>query len=349
MESKKVKMGENIIATVYEYEVPNRGYVLIEITGSGPMYDSVDDFEAIGDDYDDNSINAEWALQDNLVIPEGVTTIADGCFEGLGNRYTRDYGVPGVKAVVLPSTLKKIGSYAFLNNYYLENYGILTIVGGKNVEEIGDYAFQEQHKIEGLDFGFNAKRVGDGAFEECHNLKYINLSDDWKPINDVPYHIFHNCYNLTTISPNNVISRVTTGCYNCNNLSEITFNLDEEESIWNEFYVEKGAGSVLDAEGYFITTINPNSKMTDELLEFDWKGRWNRIFVIKSSGTSTELHLFHCGKHIKISCYDSGNIALTHKEMIYFLKWIELNDKQSYSDQTPLHIAHNGKWYQICY
>lgn len=65
----------------------------------------------------------------NIVIPEGVTEI-------VGSAFINQKGITGLS---LPSTLKKIGGFAFDGCESLN--GTLSL--GSNIEEIGDYAFRD--------------------------------------------------------------------------------------------------------------------------------------------------------------------------------------------------------------
>ena len=117
----------------------------------------------------------------HLVIPEGVTEIASPSFnmntgEGLVNKGFSPYAIGKldlqsateeqvrensiITSVSFPSTLTKVGNYAFIYNQYLT--GTLTLPNG--LQEIGDYAFAMTMLNGDLSLPQNLTRIGDSAF-----------------------------------------------------------------------------------------------------------------------------------------------------------------------------------------
>ena len=82
-----------------------------------------------------------------VVIPEGVTTIGERCFSSFKK----------LTAVTLPSTLKKIGPYAFSGS------GLKTVSFPEGLEIIGENAFYGTSLTE-VDLPASLKRVGNAAF-----------------------------------------------------------------------------------------------------------------------------------------------------------------------------------------
>ena len=89
-----------------------------------------------------------WQIEDNnlisysgddtdLLIPEGVTQIANRAF----------FGNKRLRSVRIPDTVMKISSFAFA----------------------------ECEELESVELGENVKRIGERAFEQCGKLKEIFL------------------------------------------------------------------------------------------------------------------------------------------------------------------------------
>lgn len=98
------------------------------------------------------------------------------------------------KSYTLPETLEKVGNSAFQGNPYLES-----ITLGKNITEIGSYAFDSCVKL--FNVNFEAERtkelaIGAGAFRECTDLETIALPDQVKKIEA---YTFKNDTKLTAI------------------------------------------------------------------------------------------------------------------------------------------------------
>ena len=108
--------------------------------------------------------------KENVVIPEGVKTIASGVFRGRRSRYRDNKYSNGtiLKTVQLPSSL----------------------------ETIGNYAFEECDQLEELTIPKNVTHIGDEAFRNCRALKTVILS---KSFGDFRADIFDGCNSLTTI------------------------------------------------------------------------------------------------------------------------------------------------------
>ena len=102
-----------------------------------------------------------------VVIPEGVSEIADNCFAGC----------TALEIVKLPSTLKKIGDNAFI-----DCMGLLSIVIPEGVTEIGDHAFRSCEKLASVILPKSLKVIGDGAFWHSYKLEFPELPEGLESI-----------------------------------------------------------------------------------------------------------------------------------------------------------------------
>ena len=257
-------------------------------------------------------------------------------------------------AVTIGSSVKSIGRYAFNRNLTSQTGSFIgsVTVKSNSVGTIGESAFSYQRRIAGIDFHEGPVAIGANAFQECNSLEYVNFNDNWAYTGNYGGgSLFDNCYVLERISPKNVIKNVSGNMYrNCNYLTKITIHEDEfvHYSRLNALYVDLFAGNpeCLDEEGYLITEINDNSVIDPEVLAFNWKDNWHRIIAYY---TDVSLHLYHNGHHIEISLYSGGIVPLKHKDIWFYLKTIELVNNTPRHNQTPLFIAHQGKWLQVCW
>ena len=80
----------------------------------------------------DNVLIGYEGKSEKLVVPEGITTIANNVIKGEG--YNPDSKI--AKEIVIPDTVKVIEDRAFFSRYNLEKVTL-----PKNLTEIGDYAF----------------------------------------------------------------------------------------------------------------------------------------------------------------------------------------------------------------
>lgn len=100
-----------------------------------------------------------------VVFSEGITAVPDNLFfTNWGTYEGKDYA--HVKKVVLPSTLKKIGRYAFEDCFDLSD---INISGAAALKTIGEFAFKGTG-ISKVSLPQSVKEIGDGAFEQCKSL-----------------------------------------------------------------------------------------------------------------------------------------------------------------------------------
>lgn len=103
----------------------------------------------------------------NVLIPEGVTSIADGAFYGTGVRF-----------VSLPKTVKMIGSMAFEGCTELE-----TVLFPEGLESIGSRAFRGA-RFRTLILPDSLESIDEEAFMDCRGLESVSFSPNLKKIGD---------------------------------------------------------------------------------------------------------------------------------------------------------------------
>ena len=101
------------------------------------------------------------SLISEVIIPEGITSVAGHAFSGFTN----------IGAVVLPSTIKYIGQYAFNDST------IYDINFPEKLETIGVGAFKNCRRLTRLDFNAGLKEIKDSAFFRCKAVETVVLTD----------------------------------------------------------------------------------------------------------------------------------------------------------------------------
>ncbi len=127
-----------------------------------------------------------------VVIPEGVTSIARDAFRGCRE----------LKTITIPESVTYIGFEAFVGCDNIEiatipgyaissipktNLRIITITSG----DIHDNAFKQCENLVFVKMLDGVTSIGDSAFERCKNLKKINISGSVTSIGD---------YGLSTVN-----------------------------------------------------------------------------------------------------------------------------------------------------
>jgi len=136
---KKTKQTQEYVSMSYKKGV-------LTIKGKGEMGDPIKTTV-----YENKNIK-------KVVIKKGVTAIADFAFKGCKK----------LKEIILPSTLKKIGAYAF------EECPIKNITIPKSVKSIEPGAFAGS-SIKSITIPKTVKKLGEGVFGDCKKLESITM------------------------------------------------------------------------------------------------------------------------------------------------------------------------------
>ena len=171
---------------------------------------SPENLEVQCDGFTDAHINDE-----SVVIPEtvnynnatySVVSIRVGYYAGLGKE---------VRKITLPSSLKKIGDFAF---YYCKK--LEEIIIPKNVTSIGEWAFCHCQSLESVEIPSSVTSIGDNAFIGCTNLASLELSYGIKSIGNGA---FQGCTSLESVKlPNSIESLGSEAFFECVSLTSIT-------------------------------------------------------------------------------------------------------------------------------
>lgn len=139
--------------------------------------------------------------------------IAEGC----GITEIPDYaflGCSGLKRVILPEGLKKIGFQSFS-----ECSGLEKINFPSTLEDIGSNSFAYCEKLDGLEFKEGLKHIGHNAFSFCTSLNEAILPDS---LEEIESYAFSDCSSLKKVrlpDNDNLLGELMMNC--CMELEEI--------------------------------------------------------------------------------------------------------------------------------
>lgn len=143
-----------------------------------------------------------------VVIPEGTEAIPD-------NYFKIEYGSNDLKKVVLPSSLKRIGTSAFYGCTKLEEINF-----PDGLQVIGNYAFFKCKSLKSVEIPSTVESMGSNVFQECMGLQSASIPGSLKT---VPSGIFQDCSNLTTVTLKSGIEVLDIGAFSgCSSLTNIT-------------------------------------------------------------------------------------------------------------------------------
>ncbi|MDE7365301.1 MAG: leucine-rich repeat domain-containing protein [Ruminococcus sp.] len=163
----------------------------------------------------------------DVVIPNGVTVIADEAFMGCTHirSVTVSDGVKeiGKKAfdeclalekVLFPDSVEKIGESAF---NWCENLKEINLPD--NIESIGQKAFQWCRKLNNIHLPANLRRIGEKSFRECDSIMEIEIP---KKLKFIGQNAFENCDKLKKIIVPDHVQMTSSAIPDCSNLKYIT-------------------------------------------------------------------------------------------------------------------------------
>lgn len=195
----------------------------------------------------------------NVVVNDGVTTIADGAVNNAA-----------VKTIILPSSLVRIGEGAFAGA------GIASVVIPDNVEYIGIGAFKNAADLATVKLPAKLSVLGSGAFSGCAKLVEISLPKDFNVISadtfagclalakvnlgsveKIEQYAFAGCTALKTITlPATVVECNALAFEGCTALEAIA--VDEKNTVYSSL---DGVALIANEDGEFNTiAIYPAGK-----------------------------------------------------------------------------------------
>ena len=180
----------------------------------------------------------------SIYISEGVEIIEDSAFQ-FCDKLTK---------IILPNTLKKIGTSAFEQCSLLERIEI-----PEGVELIDEWCFFECINLQKVTLPSTLKEIGKHAFEQCYKLNNINIPEGVKELKE---YTFYNCENLKDIYLPSTLRKIDNcAFYKCPSLKKVFIPEGVEE-------IEEGTfSSASNIESLFL----PKSlkKISAQIIEYD--------------------------------------------------------------------------------
>ena len=118
----------------------------------------------------------------------------------------------------LPTSIKKIGEYAFSECTSMDNLPI-----PESVETIGANAFEKCSRLVTVNMSKTVKEIGVKAFFECKDLGTVTFAEN-SVINKIADNAFLDCSSLYKITIPGSVSELGEGVFkNCTGLKDVTF------------------------------------------------------------------------------------------------------------------------------
>ena len=156
---------------------------------------------------------AVYESRPRLVIPSEYKGVAVTAV--VQPHYPEDFRVEGVTEIVLPDSIRRIGSECF--SYY---YDLTRIEIPKGVTEIGRFAFGDCSALREVILPDGLKSIETGAFSKCKSLSHIDLPESLESVGE---QAFAYCETLKSIRIPKGVSNIGEGAFlSCDSLSNIT-------------------------------------------------------------------------------------------------------------------------------
>lgn len=118
-----------------------------------------------------------------------------------------------IDKVLLPPTLKKIGTYAF------QGTALTSVNIPDNVETIEGYAFSNARQLQEVHLPDSLTSLGRYAFEKCRSLRTVKIPTKLK---EIPWYAFDGCKSLQSVELHDSITGIGDYSFRNCNLREIT-------------------------------------------------------------------------------------------------------------------------------
>lgn len=200
-------------------------------SSGGIDYVNIDNFDNYADYYEffkedsededkDEDTTISSYLQDKLEKLKNLDHIPDFFF-----------GDSSIRSIVIPSNIKSIGDYAFVDCFDLKSITI-----PNSVKSIGGGAFENCRGLKNITISNSVTDIAEYAFASCAGLKNIIIPDSITHIRNAT---FYYCDSLTNVTlPNSIASIGTLSFAYCYELKEITYKGTKED--WNKIIKRKG-------------------------------------------------------------------------------------------------------------
>ena len=193
------------VTNMSEYAFHSSGLQYLFIDSANPRYSSVNNRALCSNDTLLIVIG-----NDDLTIPEGITTISRNSFQKVSKDFSE------ISSVTLSESVTSLDSFAFYGCRNLEYINI-----PQNVTNIGYAAFKGCINLKTVELPPNIETINIATFQNCSRLESIIIPESVRNIGD---YAFENTRIKSIVIPNSDI-HIGDGCFwGCDSLESIVFD-----------------------------------------------------------------------------------------------------------------------------
>lgn len=153
------------------------------------------------------------------VLPDGITFIGNSVF-------SECYELEDVN---MPASIETIDAYAFYNN----QKKTVPIVLPSTLKRIGTHAFQNNYKVRSITFNEGLESIGSYAFSNCNSVEAITLPET---VTTIESNAFEGCDSITQFTFPTAITTVPSAVlYHCDKLQKVTLAEGTTKIEYNAF------------------------------------------------------------------------------------------------------------------
>ena len=241
--------------------------------------------------------SADSSMSGNVAIPQTVR-LGDTVYTVVAIANNGFSGCTGIRSVILPAKITRIGKEAFMDCLNLNSINI-----PYGVKEIKDGTFCHCEALAGLTVPDGVTKIGKYALAHCKNITRFNVPDNCKEIGDKA---FYNCQRLQALVISASVEKIgIRALQGCPELRRI--NVEPENKFFtsqNDILYDKAMTTLIKYPGNIDEAMFEMPSTVKTVEEYAFEGV-KKLLVVKVSPSCSKIAnmaFVNCEKLQKAVC-----------------------------------------------